>query len=108
MLFYIQYYVTVDLSLPNGIRNAPKSGHDIKYVVFLRVWHPRVEHEDADQVDDGAHEEDGHAANLLDDETEAEGADGVAHAEHDDHPAEVLHSVSAANVGLKYINLSIQ
>ena len=51
-------------------------------------------------VDYRAEYEDGHAADALDDEAEAEGADGVAHAVRNHHQAHPVDAPGARHVGL--------
>jgi len=96
---------TVDLRLPNGVGHAPEGGHQVEDRHLVGVAGGPIEEEDdhAD-VDQCAHDEDGHAAHLLDDEAEAEGAEGIAHAVDDQHVADDVHSVGAGNVTLKEVN----
>ena len=91
-------FLTVNLRLPDGVCHTPEAGQDVEDVRLLRVGRPREEDGDAGDVDECAHEEDGHAADLLDDVAEAEGANGIANAEHDDDVADVLNSVGARDV----------
>ena len=91
---------TVDLRLPHGVCHTPQPGQDEEEVGLLRVWLPGVEGSHHAKVDDGAKDEDGNAPNVLDEESKAEGADGVTDAINDQDVAEVLHTIGAAHVTL--------
>ena len=62
---------------------------------------PREEDDDNDAVDEHAEEEDGHAAHLLDDESEAEGAERVRRPVRHEDEAHLFDAVGAGHVALQ-------
>ena len=92
---------TVDLRLPDSVGHAPQPGQDEEEVRLRRVGLPSEEGGHHAQVDESAADKDGHPPDVLDDEAEAEGADGVADAVDDQDVAEVLHPIGAGHVALE-------
>ena len=96
--------LTVDLGLPDRVGHAPEGGQDVEEVGLLGVRRPREEDDDDGGVDEHAKDEDGHAPHVLDDEAEAEGAEGVGGAVGHQDEAHVLHAVRAGDVALKLVD----
>ena len=92
--------LTIDLSLPDGIGDAPQSRQDEEDVVLVRVGHPVEEDPDDNGVEASAEDEDRDAANDFDDVAEAHREDGVANAVRDHHVADVVHAPAASHVSL--------
>ena len=74
----IFFWLTIDLGLPNGVRNSPESGHDVEDVPFVWMGTPIEEDRNYGKVDDCAEKKDGHPPYFLYDEAEAEGTDRIA------------------------------
>ena len=91
---------TVDLGLPDSVGDAPQTGQDKEDVLLVGVGRPLEEDDDHDDIDDGAADEDGGAAHVLDEGAEAQRADGVASAVADEHVADVLHTERAGDKAL--------
>ena len=93
--------LTIDLSLPDGVGDAPQRRQDEEDVVLVGVRHPVEQDSNDDDVEAGAEDEDGDAAEDLDDGAEAHREDGVAHAVGDHHVADVVHAPTASDVSLE-------
>ena len=89
-------FLTIDLSLPHRVGHAPEGGQQEEGPALVGVGHPREEVGDDRGVDGGAEDEDGQAAQVPDQDAEAEGAGRVGDAVGDQDEAYVLHAVRAA------------
>lgn len=90
----------VDLRLPHGIADAPQSGHGIENDGIVGIGSPEQLHGDQSEVDDGAENDDGCAADVLHHGAKQDRAEGVDHAEADHHKADLVHTKGAGHIGL--------
>ena len=92
-------FLTIDLSLPHRIGHAPEGGQQKEGPALVGVGHPSEEIRNYSGIDGGTEEEDGQAAQVLDQDAEAKGAGCVGNAVGDEDETHVVHAVCAAAVG---------
>ena len=91
-------FLTIDLSLPHRIGHAPEGGQQKEGPALVGVGHPSEEIRNYSSIDGGTEEEDGQAAQVLDQDAEAKGAGRVGDAiGYEDEP-HIVHAVRAAAV----------
>ena len=77
---FLHIFLTIDLSLPDGISYPPESCQNKEDISFLRVGAPCEQDNNHNDVEKGAQEEDGDSASVVDDGAKSIGHDGVAEA----------------------------
>ena len=89
---FFQKIITIDLCLPYSIRSSPKSGNNEKHVGHIWIGSPIEQHDDADDIDDGASDENRHSSNVINETSKTEGTYSVYHSIRNQDVSDVMNS----------------
>ena len=92
MGFFSKNYFTIDLCLPYSICSSPKSGNNEKHVGHIWIGSPIEQNDDADDIDDGASNENRDSSNIINETSKTEGTYSVYHSIRNQDVSDVMNS----------------